>query len=102
MNPLTKHCETLDSLFVKAGVTLSRIRTDAEIVAACDAVLALPGLGATYHLVMMIRSAADGKTPLADRLALRAVLDGDEERAARIWRAELAGTPVAAQLPPES
>lgn len=102
MTTLVKHCEPLNALFTQAGVTLAHLRTDADVVAACDAVLKLTGLGATRHLVMMIRSAAALETPLSDRLALRAILDDDEDRAARIWRAALTGKPLDAADTPSS
>lgn len=88
---LLRHCEPFSRLFDEAGTPLQFVDTDRQLAFAIDAVLRLDGLGITRHLLTMVKRAASTDTPLTDRLALRAVLEGDEERAARIWRAELEG-----------
>jgi hypothetical protein len=91
MDDLKRKLEPFDLLFNEAFCPLEYIKTNAELVFACEQVLRLPSLGITKHLVTMIKKAADSRTPLTDRLALRAVLAGDDQRAARIWRREFAG-----------
>lgn len=91
---LLSHCEPFSRLFDEAGTPLLFVDTDRQLAFAIDAVLRLDGLGITRHLLTMVKRAASPDTPLTDRLALRAVLAGDEERAARIWRAEFDGRPL--------
>lgn len=93
---LLLHCELFSRLFDEVGIPLQSIENDRQLAFAIDAVLRLDGLGSARHLLTMVKNAASPDTPLTDRLALRAVLDGDEVRAARIWRAELKGQPLAA------
>lgn len=88
---LLLHCEPFSRLFDEACVPLQAIENARQLAGAIDAVLRLDGLGTTRHLLTMVKHAASPDTPLTDRLALRAVLEGDEARAARIWRVELDG-----------
>ncbi len=91
VDELKSRCEPFCRLFDEAGTPLSSVESDADLVWACERVLQLPRLGITKHLLTMVMKAADVRTPLTDRLALRAVLAGDEQRAARIWRREFDG-----------
>lgn len=91
---LVCHCVPFAKVFDAAGAPLDLVETDRQLVVAIDAVLSRGGLGSARHLLIMVRSAASPTTALSDRLALRAILDGDEERAASIWRAELEGCSV--------
>lgn len=91
---LCKLCEPYSRLFDEAGAPLNFVESDRQLEVAIDAVLCLGGLGSLRHLLTMIKRAASPDTPLTDRLALRALLAGDEERAARIWRAEFSDCPA--------
>jgi len=86
-------CQPFEQLFNTRGYSVATIDSDAELNAACAALLELQGLGVTRHLLTMISRATSPATSLTDRLALRAVLAGDDERAARIWRAALKPVP---------
>lgn len=100
MEDLKAKCEPFSELFNEAFCPLEYVTTNAELVFACQQVLRLPSLGVTRHLITMIMKAAAATTPLTDRLALRAVLAGDDQRAARIWRQEFSGPPASQPLPP--
>lgn len=95
--PLLVHCEPYSRLFDEVSFPLQFIASDQQLASAIDAVLRRGGLGSSVHLLTMVKSAASPEVSLPDRLALRAILNDDEERAARIWRAELEGRPISSE-----
>lgn len=83
---LFEQCQQFEELFKACRVPLLGVRTDAELVTAISQVLKFEHVGNAVHKLAMIKNIADRSFNLTDRLALRAMLEGDTERAARIWR----------------
>jgi hypothetical protein len=83
---LFQQCQQFSELFKACRIRLAGVQTDAELVAAIGQVLKFEHVGNAVHKLTMIKNVADRRFNLTDRLALRAMLEGDTERAARIWR----------------